>query len=72
MTRFHDIALLKLKEKVDLTTYKPACLAPKAANYIRQKCFSLSDGDGQNMPPNMSSIPPQPGFEGDNSNDPQQ
>ena len=29
----HDIALLKLKEKVDLSTYTPACLAPKDANY---------------------------------------
>ena len=29
----HDIALLKLKEKVDLSTYTPACLAPANANY---------------------------------------
>ena len=29
----HDIALLKLKEKVDLSIYTPACLAPRGADY---------------------------------------
>ena len=29
----HDIALLKLKEKVDLSIYTPACLAPADADY---------------------------------------
>ena len=29
----HDIALLKLKEKVDLSRFTPACLPPKMANY---------------------------------------
>ena len=29
----HDIALLKLKEKVDLSKYTPACLAPNDEDY---------------------------------------
>ena len=29
----HDIALLKLKEKVDLSRFTPACLPPKNASY---------------------------------------
>ena len=32
----HDIALLKLKEKVDLSIYTPACLAPTDADYTGQ------------------------------------
>ena len=33
LTLEHDIALLKLKEKVDLSIYTPACLAPRGADY---------------------------------------
>ena len=29
----HDIALLKLKEEVDLSIHTPACLPPKDADY---------------------------------------
>ena len=29
----NDIALLKLKEKIDLSIYTPACLAPKGTDY---------------------------------------
>ena len=32
-TRQNDIALLKLKDKVDLSIYTPACLAPRGADY---------------------------------------
>ena len=33
MSMENDIALLKLKEKVDLSIYTPACLAPRGADY---------------------------------------
>ena len=33
----HDIALLKLKKKLDLSKYMPACLAPKNADYSGRK-----------------------------------
>ena len=33
----HDIALLKLKKKLDLSKYMPACLAPKNADYSWRK-----------------------------------
>ena len=68
----HDIALLKLKEKVDLSTYTPACLAPANANYMGKNGFSLWLGPGKICSQMCPQAPFQPGFEGDNSNNPQQ
>ena len=61
----NDIALLKLKEKVDLSIYTPACLAPRGADYtgktasvygwgrekfLHRSCFKF------NPPPQVSPV----------------
>ena len=60
----HDIALLKLKEKVDLSIYTPACLAPKDADYTGKTAsvygwgdhFEILDCEKSKPKPNISSV----------------
>ena len=44
----HDIALLKLKEKLDLSVYTPACLAPKDKSYTGSTAWVYGWGITQN------------------------
>ena len=46
----HDIALVKLKEKVDVSIHTPACLPPKDADYSGKLASVYGWGDTKNQP----------------------
>ena len=61
MSMENDIALLKLKEKVDLSIYTPACLAPKDANYTGKTASVYGWGRTQFVDPFcVSKLKPMP------------
>ena len=60
-TQVHDIALLKLKKKVDLSMFPPACLAPKDANYTGNTASVYGWGreiETPAPPPCVNPLPP--------------
>ena len=60
LNQVHDIALLKLKEKVDLSTHTPACLAPKEKDYTGKDASLYGWGDIGFNPPGSCVTPVHP------------
>ena len=55
----HDIALLKLKEKVDLSKYTPACLAPTDKDYTGKTASVYGWGSQEDHPGDcVEPVPP--------------
>jgi len=52
----HDIALLKLKEKLDLSVYMPACLAPAATSYTGSTAWVYGWGNTQSESESSSTL----------------
>lgn len=55
-TNANDIALLKLKEKVDLRIYTPACLPPKGKTFVDQEGWVYGWGEQSYGSRNTSDI----------------
>ena len=58
----HDIALLKLKEKVDLSIYTPACLAPRDKDYTGKTASLYGWGREKSHPNPGECLGPPPPF----------
>ena len=56
----NDIALLKLKEKVDLSIYTPACLAPKGTDYTGKTGSVYGWGREKYFDPSCIKFKPEP------------
>ena len=53
----NDIALLKLAEEVDLTSYTPACLSDSEKNYTGQVGLATGRSNNIFLSANLDSLP---------------
>jgi hypothetical protein len=52
----NDIALLKLAESVDLTTYTPACLPPPGTDYTGQQAWAYGWGTTDSCASSLQAV----------------